>query len=436
MINLDNVNDLPLSVEVSPETPAMLQSLVLFGPKRTSLNSENMASRLKGHKVYISGGDVADTDRCKDDIATSSTRTSELLSANDSNVPSRQRRSRELRISLLSEYGIIQSTGYNPGNNLFQNVPDTADSLDIFSSEFPSKVEAHFHSDCLELAALFTSQAEQEKRLTEQVKNIIRRLPRVVSPLRKKNDLYAWREIFRLYIDAEIFFSSLDPDRGGRSVEQAHERFTCFMDNIRQTNVIARLKSPESKAIFELFWGLNLTLLQSAECQELNQISAIKISKTSGEKAVLTTQEALPELCSACSEFCSHNSLRSTPTSVVKSVHSTMTKQLLSLIPQLDDYICPVCYLIAFKPVRLDCSHVFCIRCLVKLQRQRKDSCPLCRQPKVLITADGRNIDIGLYNQMLLYFPEETKAKQIANNKESTLEKFPHLKNQRKCVIL
>ncbi|KAK9312840.1 hypothetical protein V1524DRAFT_238154 [Lipomyces starkeyi] len=407
MINLDNVNDVPLSVEISPETPATLQSLVLFGPKRTSLNSENMASRLKGHMVYMSGGDVIDTDRCKDDIATSSTRTSELISANDSNVPSRQRRSRELRISLLSEYGIIQSTGYNPGNNLFQNVPDTADSLDIFSSEFPSKV-----------------------------KNIIRRLPRVVSPLRKKNDLYAWREIFRLYIDAEIFFSSLDPDQSRRSPEQAHERFTFFMDNIRQTNVIARLKSPESKAIFELFWGLNLTLLQSAECQDLNQISAIKISKTSGEKTVLNTQEAFPELCSACSEFCSHNSLRSTPTSVVKSVHSTMTKQLLSLIPQLDDYICPVCYLIAFKPVRLDCSHVFCIRCLVKLQRQHKDSCPLCRQPKVLITADGRNIDIGLYNQMLLYFPEETKAKQIANNKESTLEKFPHLKYQRKCVIL
>ncbi|KAK9242627.1 hypothetical protein V1506DRAFT_555941 [Lipomyces tetrasporus] len=410
MINLDNVNDMPLSVEVPPETPATLQSLVLFGRKRTSLNSENMASPLKGHKVYISGGDVIDTDICKDDIATSSTKTSELISANDSNVPSRQRRSRELQISFQPEYSIRQSSGYNPRNNIFQNVPDTAHGLDIFSSEFPSKVEAHFHSDCLELAALFTSQAEQGKRLTEQIKNITRRLPRVVSPLRKKNDLYAWRDIFSLYIDAEIFFSSLEPDQGERSVEQAHERLTWFMDKIRQTKVIARLRSPESKAIFELFWGLNLTLMLSAECQELNHISAIKTSKTSGENTALTTQEAFPELCSACSEFCSNNSLRSTPTLVVKSVRSTMTKQLLLLIPQLDD---------------ISVLHVFCIRCLVKLQRQRKDSCPLCRQPKVLITADGRNIDIGLYNQMFLYLPEETKAKQ-----------FPHLKNQRKCVIL
>ncbi|KAK9350217.1 hypothetical protein V1523DRAFT_355768 [Lipomyces doorenjongii] len=431
MINLDNVNDMPLQVEVSPETPATLESLVLYGTKPSSSGAENMATRQKEQKVYISCGDVINTDGCNDGIVTSS-RTSTPISAEDSNVPSRQSRGRELRIPFQPEYGLIESPGYNPGDKIFQNVSDIAIDLDKFSSEFPSKVEAHFHSGCLELAALFTWQAGQEKRLIEQVNIISRRLPHVVSPLGKKNDLYAWREIFRLYIDADIFFSRLEQDQGERGVEQAHERFTRFMDKIRQTNVIDRLKSSESKAIFELFWDLNLTLLQSAECQELN---AIKISKTSGENTSLSTQEMFPELCSACSEFCSHNSWRSTPTSIVKSVHSTMTKQLLSLIPQLDDYICPVCYLIAFKPVRLDCSHVFCIRCLVKLQRQRKDSCPLCRQ-KVLITADGRNIDIGLYNQMLLYFPEETKSKQRANNKESTMEKFPHLTNQRTCVIL
>ncbi|KAK9390163.1 hypothetical protein V1515DRAFT_628950 [Lipomyces mesembrius] len=432
MINLDNVNVIPLSVEVSPETPATLEGLALYGPKPSSLVAENMASRQKGQNDYISGGDVIDTDGCNDDIVTSSTRTSKLISADDSNVSSRQCRGRELRIPFQPEYGLIQSFGYHQATRPFRiaggpvhNVPDTADDLDIFSSEFPSKVEAHSHSGCLELAAL--------ERLIEQVNIISRRLPRVVSPLGKKIDLYAWHEIFRLHIDADIFFSSLEQDQGERRVIQAHERFTWFMDKVRQTNVIHRLKSPESKAIFELFWELNLTLLQSAECQELNQISPIKISKTSGEKTVLTTQEAFPELCSACSELCSH--MRSTPTSIVKSVHSTTTKQLLSLIPQLDDYICPVCYLIAFKADSLDCSHVFCIRCLVKLQRRRKDICPLCRQ-KVLITADGRNIYIGLYNQMLLYLTKEIKAKQSANNKESTMEKFPHLTNQRTCVTL
>ncbi|KAK9482429.1 hypothetical protein V1527DRAFT_381878, partial [Lipomyces starkeyi] len=168
---------------------------------------------------------------------------------------------------------------------------------------------------------------------------------------------------------------------------------------IQQNNVIGRLKSRGSKAIFMLFWKLNLALLQSAECQELSHMSATKISKTSREKTALTTLFCF-------SEFCSNSSSRSTPTSVVKSVHSTMAKQLLSLIP--DDYIYPVCYLIAFKLVRIDSSHTFCIRCPVKLQHQLKDDCPQCGQ-SVLITATRRNIDISLYNQMLLYLPEETK---------------------------
>ncbi|KAK9319186.1 hypothetical protein V1517DRAFT_266740, partial [Lipomyces orientalis] len=122
----------------------------------------------------------------------------------------------------------------------------------------------------------------------------------------------------------------------------------------------------------------------------------------------------------------------STPTSVVKSVHSTMAKQLLSQMPH--DYIYPVCYLIAFKLVPIDSSHTFCIRCLAKLQHQLKDDCPQCGQ-SVLITATRQNIDISLYNQMLLYLPEETKVKQSAN-KKSTMEKFSHLNIQRKSYRL
>jgi E3 ubiquitin-protein ligase BAH len=132
-------------------------------------------------------------------------------------------------------------------------------------------------------------------------------------------------------------------------------------------------------------------------------------------------------------EFYFNNPSVSVSTSVAKSVCFTMAEQLLAVIPQLDDYICPVCYLIAFKPVRLDCGHVFCIRCLVKLQRQQKDGCPICRQ-KVLMNANGRNMDIGLHNQMLLYFPKETKEKQIANDKEVTKEQL-QFNNEKQCVI-
>lgn len=55
------------------------------------------------------------------------------------------------------------------------------------------------------------------------------------------------------------------------------------------------------------------------------------------------------------------------------------------ILPSLDDYVCLICMSIAFKPIRLSCGHLFCIRCLVKMQQRRKEQCPLCRAPSVLL---------------------------------------------------
>lgn len=35
---------------------------------------------------------------------------------------------------------------------------------------------------------------------------------------------------------------------------------------------------------------------------------------------------------------------------------------LLPIIPHIDDYECAICTSIAFKPIRLACSHLFCVR--------------------------------------------------------------------------
>lgn len=34
---------------------------------------------------------------------------------------------------------------------------------------------------------------------------------------------------------------------------------------------------------------------------------------------------------------------------------------------------------LCWLPVRLDCNHLFCIRCMIKMQNQSKKFCPLCR---------------------------------------------------------
>ena len=65
----------------------------------------------------------------------------------------------------------------------------------------------------------------------------------------------------------------------------------------------------------------------------------------------------------------------------------------MAVVPQLNDYLCPVCFSVAYRPVRLDCQHVFCIRCVVKIQRRNEKQCPLCRADVVMRATAGKTND-------------------------------------------
>lgn len=75
---------------------------------------------------------------------------------------------------------------------------------------------------------------------------------------------------------------------------------------------------------------------------------------------------------------------------IAKDVCAQMSQELVSVVPQLNDYLCPVCFSVAYRPVRLDCQHVFCIRCVVKIQRRQEKNCPLCRADVVMDASAGK----------------------------------------------
>lgn len=79
---------------------------------------------------------------------------------------------------------------------------------------------------------------------------------------------------------------------------------------------------------------------------------------------------------------------------IAKDVCANMSKQLVSVVPQVNDYLCPVCFTVAYRPVRLDCKHVFCIRCIIKIQRQGERYCPLCRADVVMTASAGKFISL------------------------------------------
>jgi hypothetical protein len=73
-----------------------------------------------------------------------------------------------------------------------------------------------------------------------------------------------------------------------------------------------------------------------------------------------------------------------------KTLLQAIANMLMPLIPHLDDYSCFICTGVAFKPIRLNCGHVFCVRCLVKIQKRGIDACPMCRTACVLSANKGK----------------------------------------------
>jgi E3 ubiquitin-protein ligase BAH len=78
---------------------------------------------------------------------------------------------------------------------------------------------------------------------------------------------------------------------------------------------------------------------------------------------------------------------------IAKAICFKVNEELLTVVPQLNDYLCPVCFSIAYKPVRLRCLHVFCIRCMITMQRARNRYCPMCRDD-VVLEADNSTSNI------------------------------------------
>lgn len=77
---------------------------------------------------------------------------------------------------------------------------------------------------------------------------------------------------------------------------------------------------------------------------------------------------------------------------------------------------------VAWRPIRLSCQHVFCVRCLIKAQKNGMRSCPMCRHPTAVKNATALNLDEGLQNFLKMYFPQEIKEKKRDNEREQAIE--------------
>jgi hypothetical protein len=190
-----------------------------------------------------------------------------------------------------------------------------------------------------------------------------------------KSDLYTWREIFQLYMEAEVFQSISEANRGSRTVEDAEERLSLFAKQVTKRGFhhekVFKLK--HSRAALETFLQLNMFILNVKKvrdrCTTTILLSILQVlqfvhANREATRKILKKRTKRTALPLPCGESFPSGTLTipdesaSLPRILVQAICET----LLPVIPHVDDYSCLICTSIAFKPIRLFCGHLFCVR--------------------------------------------------------------------------
>ncbi|KAI1362364.1 RING-14 protein [Xylaria arbuscula] len=303
-------------------------------------------------------------------------------------------------------------------------------ATDIRQVEVPLVFDAEFFGILqTDVSNIRTLQEEEQAKLENQIITLGEELGKAVEPSRgrrARGDLDVWRQIFELYLDARVFFSSRESDHGARTSNQAVDQLHWFQDQVVQRKLVQRLKLDTSHVAFTNFVSINTALLSILKFQEINRLAVTKILKKFDKRTSLGVSAHFPLAV---------RSGRSLAGSVAQDVCARMSTELISVVPQLDDYLCPICFAIAYWPVRLQCKHVFCSRCLVKMSRKGERYCPLCRADTIML-AGLENFDADRAAFLRKYFPKEVKEKVRANERERNQEIFGPSYNSVHCCIM
>ncbi|KAL9945416.1 hypothetical protein ACHAO5_004891 [Verticillium nonalfalfae] len=320
---------------------------------------------------------------------------------------------------LVIEYGLkgeAISTSASPANPLCKQLEVPL----VFDGKFFDMLQ----SDVNGLDAL---QASEEVAMTKEIVALGQDVSQLTKPSRlSKSDLARWRTIFELYLEAQVFFSVYEQDHGTRDSHSASRQLQWFQGEVTKRNLARQFKMSESREALVRFLRLNALLLKNIQFQEINRTAIHKILKKFDKRTSLGVSKTFP------AQIRSDKLLAGT---MARDMCAQVSTELVSVVPQLNDYLCPVCFAIAYRPVRLACQHIFCIRCIVKIQRRREKHCPLCRAD-VVMDASADNLDIELDRYLRKYFNKEVKEKIRANDIERGMEDYGPGYTHSDCAIM
>ncbi|KAK4612598.1 Transcriptional regulator [Fulvia fulva] len=312
-------------------------------------------------------------------------------------------------------------------------MPDTPDTRWI---QVPLSSAQDFF-DMLEpkLGGLESLRDSETHALEDKILDLGDAVENVVAPVKEGfeahreisyRDLYFWREMFRLYIENPIFYKETEQSRGAITFNEARNNLQEYDQKLRETGLLAKMKTPQAKIAAQRFLDLNLEILKAMHFQEMNAQAMKKILKKfdkrtglEGKPFVKTLQVKYPEMLTN-----GKNVAGGFANSIARDMQAEMGTKVLAIVPQLDDWVCPVCYGMAWRPVNLGCcKSVFCIRCIIELQGKNMKKCPMCNTESVM-AASGKNIDFETMDFLGIFFPMEVKKRQKENERAQMLRDY------------
>ncbi|KAI9592704.1 SPX domain-containing protein [Syncephalis fuscata] len=234
---------------------------------------------------------------------------------------------------------------------------------------------------------------EAQNDYNARIQQITSLLAKGASPYGK--DLYTWREIIELYLKAEIWTVEKATSREDTPFLVARNKLDWFLQEEQRLGLRKRLQLASSRQTMNAFVHLLNELCSIRHMQSLNQLAVAKILKKHDKRTHLSTVllSCIYEQHPFFTMNLSHN------------IVMAICDKFVAIVPRVDDYACPICYGLCWKPIRLVCRHLFCLRCLIKAQKTDMHDCPICRHPKAVIDAYADQLDTPLMNMLALYFP-------------------------------
>ncbi|ORY75216.1 hypothetical protein LY90DRAFT_377843 [Neocallimastix californiae] len=222
-----------------------------------------------------------------------------------------------------------------------------------------------------------------------------------------------------------------DTYRKDRTPDEVIEQLKIF--EIKANTLRRKFKTKKSQTLLKEFIQLNYDIVAIKRFYELNQTAIYKILKKHDKRTHLLASEGFPQFARDETFF---------KDNIVRSLVFQISSRLLKVIPNPAEYFCPICQEISYKPIRLDCGHLFCLRCLLKAKRMNCRDCPLCREKDVIYNANSSHLDTKLMRQLKHDFPKEVKAKLVDSKTEKAKEDSEALLhmygygNPNQCIVM